>query len=117
MRRSRSLASGAIRTWTLRSNCGRTRPANESRTTMTITHGPITPSQGHDAVPPSDDWVPRFGVTERLTHWWTMLMIATALLTGAGLGDNGGGPLLIAHVLAVALLGVGLVVAMLVGDR
>jgi formate dehydrogenase subunit gamma len=84
---------------------------------MTITHGPITPPLGQDAVPPGDDWVPRFGVTERLAHWWTMLMMASALLTGAGLGDDAGGPLLIAHVIAVALIGVGLVAAVLLGDR
>ena len=40
-------------------------------------------------------WVPRFGLTERFAHWWTMAMVATALLTGLAMGDDGGsGPIL-----------------------
>jgi formate dehydrogenase subunit gamma len=44
-------------------------------------------------------------------------MVATALLTGLGLGDDGAGPLLVAHVTAVVLVGVGVVAALVVGDR
>ena len=65
----------------------------------------------------TEDFVPRFGLTERLTHWWTVSMVAAALLTGLGLGDEStSGPMLIAHVAAVALIGLGLLAALVVGD-
>ena len=35
-------------------------------------------------------WVPRFGLTERFAHWWTMAMVSAALLTGIVMGDDGG---------------------------
>ena len=64
------------------------------------------------------EWVHRFGVTERLAHWWTVSMVATALLTGLALGDEGseGGPVLTAHWGSVALIGVGLLAALVFGD-
>jgi formate dehydrogenase subunit gamma len=81
---------------------------------MRTTPLPIAPA------PDSRDpmWVHRFGRTERFAHWWTMLMITIALLTGLGLGDDdAGGPLLLVHVLAVVSIGVGLAVALVIGDR
>ncbi len=63
------------------------------------------------------EWVRRFGATERFAHWWTVLMVATALLTGLGLGDDAeSGTLLRVHWGAVALIGVGLLVALVLGD-
>lgn len=63
-------------------------------------------------------WVRRFGVTERFAHWWTVLMVAIALATGLGLGDDEqrSGPLLIAHWGSVVLIGVGLLAALVFGD-
>jgi len=44
-------------------------------------------------------WVKRFGLTERFAHWWTVLMVAAALLTGIAMGDEvESGPLLTVHV-------------------
>jgi formate dehydrogenase subunit gamma len=63
-------------------------------------------------------WVPRFGRTERFTHWWTMAMVATALLTGLVMGDDGGsGPIVWMHAGSVALIGVGLAADLVFGDR
>ncbi len=64
------------------------------------------------------EWVARFGLTERFAHWWTVLMMATALGTGLALGDEGteSGLLLTAHWGAVVLIGVGLLAALAVGD-
>jgi formate dehydrogenase subunit gamma len=63
-------------------------------------------------------WVPRFGRTERFAHWWTMAMVATALLTGLVMGDDGGsGPIVWMHAGSVALIGVGIAAALTFGDR
>jgi formate dehydrogenase subunit gamma len=65
----------------------------------------------------TEDTVHRFGLTERLTHWWTVSMVAVALLTGLGIGDeSASGPMLTAHIAAVVLIGVGLLTAVVVGD-
>jgi formate dehydrogenase subunit gamma len=62
-------------------------------------------------------WVHRFGLTERFAHWWTVLMMITALATGLALGDdNEGGPLVTVHWSAVALVGAGYLFALVVGD-
>lgn len=65
-----------------------------------------------------DEWVRRFGLTERFAHWWTVLMVATALVTGLALGDDGArsGPMLTVHWGAVVLIGVGLLAALVFGD-
>jgi formate dehydrogenase subunit gamma len=64
-----------------------------------------------------DEWVPRFGLTERFAHWWTVLMMAIALLSGLALGDEGGGgPMLTVHWGSVVLIGVGLLAALVFGD-
>ncbi|WP_191907798.1 cytochrome b/b6 domain-containing protein [Nocardioides cynanchi] len=64
-----------------------------------------------------EEWVHRFGLTERFAHWWTVSLVATALLTGLALGDDAeGGPMLTAHVGAVVLIGVGLVLALVLGN-
>ncbi|MEP7090767.1 MAG: hypothetical protein ABI776_11745 [Nocardioidaceae bacterium] len=74
------------------------------------------PHQETDREGPQD-LVPRFGRTERFAHWWTVSMVAAALLTGLGLGDeSSSGPLLVAHVSAVVLIGVGLLTALVLGD-
>ncbi len=64
------------------------------------------------------EWVRRFGLTERFAHWWTVLMVALALVSGLALGDDGArsGPLLTVHWGAVVLIGVGLLAALVVGD-
>ena len=73
-------------------------------------------SRGKDAAA-KDPWVPRFGLTERFAHWWTMAMMATALLTGLGMGDDGGsGPLLTIHAGSMVLLMAGLVAALIIGN-
>lgn len=66
----------------------------------------------------AQEWVRRFGPTERFAHWWTVLMVAIALGTGLLLGDDGprSGPLLTVHWGAVVLIGVGLLVALAIGD-
>lgn len=77
---------------------------------------PLRPVQ--DQTPTAtDSWVPRFGRTERFAHWWTVAMLAAALLTGLAMGDDAeSGSLLTAHVGAVVLIGFGLLVAVVVGD-
>lgn len=65
-----------------------------------------------------ESWVPRFGRTERFAHWWTVLMVAVALLTGLAIGDESeSGLVLGVHVAAVVLIGVGLLVAALFGNH
>jgi formate dehydrogenase subunit gamma len=44
-------------------------------------------------------------------------MFAAALLSGLGVGDDGGGPMLAVHVAAVVLLAAGLLGALTFGDR
>lgn len=67
---------------------------------------------------PDEEWVPRFGLTERFAHWWTVLMMATALLTGLVMGDDESrsGPLVTAHWGSVILIGVGLLAALVFGN-
>lgn len=63
------------------------------------------------------EFVHRFGLTERFAHWWTVLMMIIALATGLALGDdNEGGPLVTVHWSAVALVGAGYLVALVIGD-
>lgn len=63
-------------------------------------------------------WVGRFGRTERFAHWWTVLMVVVALVSGLSLGDeSSGGPMLWLHVGSVVLIGVGLIVAAGFGDH
>lgn len=65
----------------------------------------------------TSEWVPRFGITERFAHWWTVSMVAAALATGLALGDEAeSGPLLTAHWVAVVLIGAGLVLALILGN-
>ena len=68
--------------------------------------------------PGETEWVHRFGVTERFAHWWTVSMVASALVTGLALGDEGAesGLLLTAHWGSVVLIGVGLLAALVLGD-
>ncbi len=67
--------------------------------------------------PRREEWVHRFGFTERFAHWWTVSMVAAALLTGLALGDEAeSGPMLTAHIGSVILIGAGLAVALVVGN-
>lgn len=67
---------------------------------------------------PPDGWVHRFGRTERFVHWWTVLWMSVALLSGLGMGDDGGsGPLLTVHVAAVVTIGAGIGAALLFGQH
>ena len=78
---------------------------------------PIQPGEGGEQ-PGGGPWVRRFGRTERFAHWWTVVMLATALLTGLAMGDDGGsGPLVWMHAGAVVLIGVGLAAAVLFGNH
>jgi cytochrome b subunit of formate dehydrogenase len=79
---------------------------------------PIQPGEG-GAQPGGGLWVRRFGRTERFAHWWTVVMLATALLTGLAMGDDGGSgsPLAWMHAGSVVLIGVGLAAALLFGNH
>ncbi len=84
---------------------------------MTRTTDPVAPSPGSGARPP-EEWVSRFGFTERFAHWWTVSMVTVAVLSGLGLGDdNRSGPVFVTHVGAVVALGAGLLVAAAAGDH
>jgi formate dehydrogenase gamma subunit len=63
----------------------------------------------------SRSWVPRFGRTERVAHWWTVVLMVAALLTGFGLDE--GGIMSWLHVGSVVLIGLGLLLAALLGDH
>ena len=65
----------------------------------------------------SHDRIERFGVTERLLHWWIVAMFASALLSGIALGDEAeSGPVLNVHIGSVILIGIGIVVALVFGN-
>jgi cytochrome b subunit of formate dehydrogenase len=65
---------------------------------------------------PIDGLVQRFGRTERFVHWWTALMMAVAMLSGLGMGDDGrSAPLLTVHIAAVVMIAVGVAGALLFG--
>jgi formate dehydrogenase subunit gamma len=79
-------------------------------------HDRLTP-RDHDLDVEDDARVHRFGRTERLLHWWVVVMFAAALLTGIAMGDESeSGSLLKLHIGSVALIGIGFVVALVVGD-
>ncbi len=64
-----------------------------------------------------DDRIERFGVTERLLHWWIVAMFASALLSGLALGDEAeSGPVLNLHIGSVVLIGIGIAVALVFGN-
>ena len=86
---------------------------------MSATRGPVLDRRSSSEHPvDSGSWIPRFGRTERFAHWWTVAMVTLALLTGLGMGDESrSGPMLVAHVGSVVLIGAGLVAAFVVGDR
>jgi cytochrome b subunit of formate dehydrogenase len=67
---------------------------------------------------PEPEWVHRFGFTERFAHWWTVAMVASALVSGLSLGDErGSGPIFTVHVGSIVLLAVGLAGALVLGDH
>ena len=80
--------------------------------TAVLTFGEIAePDAAHST------WVPRFGRTERLLHWWIVAMFATALLSGLAMGDEAeSGALLKVHIGAVVLIGVGVVASLVFGN-
>lgn len=63
-----------------------------------------------------DEWVHRFGRTERFTHWWTVGTLAVALVSGLTMEDRSG-PLFTVHAGAVVALVAGLIGALVLGDR
>ena len=63
-----------------------------------------------------DEWVHRFGRTERFTHWWTVGTLGLALVSGLTMEDRHG-PLFTVHAGAIAALVAGLGAAAAVGDR
>ncbi len=71
----------------------------------------------HDSQLRDSNTIFRFGLSERLLHWWTVMTFAVALLTGLAMGsemENGG--LFHFHVAAVIAMGVGFVVALVFGN-
>jgi len=65
----------------------------------------------------SEDRIERFGVTERLLHWWIVVMFTSALLSGIALGDEAeSGPVLNLHIASVVLIGIGVLVALVFGN-
>jgi formate dehydrogenase gamma subunit len=63
------------------------------------------------------DRIERFGVTERLLHWWIVTMFASALLSGIALGDEAeSGSVLNFHIGSVILIGIGIVFALVFGN-
>ncbi len=67
--------------------------------------------------PKGNDRVHRFGRTERLLHWWIVLLFGLALLTGVAMGDEAeSGSLLRLHIGSVVFIGIGIVVALTFGD-
>jgi len=81
------------------------------------TRTPLAPPPARAGRADEDAWVRRFGLTERFAHWWTVLMVAGALLTGLAMGDEvESGPLLTVHVAAVAAIGAGLLAALVLGN-
>jgi formate dehydrogenase subunit gamma len=86
---------------------------------MTSAQGSVTPTvEPLRELVAGDEWVPRFGRTERFAHWWTVLMVVIALITGLAMGDeNGAGTPLVLHIASVVLIFIGLLAAALVGDH
>jgi len=59
----------------------------------------------------------RFGLSERLVHWWTVATFATALLTGLAMGSEmENGNLFHVHVAAVFAMGGGFVLVLIFGN-
>ena len=82
--------------------------------TMQETRPPLVDDQ--EGLAPSER-VPRFGLTERLLHWWIVVMFALALLSGMAMGDEAeSGSLLRFHIVSVSLIGVGVVLALVFGN-
>lgn len=75
----------------------------------------MAPSTGQRLAP--SEWVHRFGLTERLGHWWTVTMLAVAALSGLALGDDASGPMLVVHVSAVVALVLGALAVVAFGNR
>lgn len=81
------------------------------------TRTPLAPPPTRAGRVDADTWVKRFGLTERFAHWWTVLMVSAALLTGIAMGDEvESGPLLTMHVGAVVAIGAGLLTVLVLGD-
>jgi formate dehydrogenase subunit gamma len=75
------------------------------------------PDDDRDLGVEGDDRVHRFGRTERLLHWWIVAMFGAALLTGIAMGDEAeSGSLLRLHIGSVVLMGIGFVLALVLGD-
>ena|SRR5487761_2197398 len=71
----------------------------------------------HDSIDSGPESIFRFGLTERLLHWWTVATFGTALLTGLAMGSEmENGSLFHLHVAAVIAMGSGFVVALIVGN-
>jgi formate dehydrogenase gamma subunit len=84
-------------------------------------HSSVTESGQHQdpapLVPRDSNSIFRFGLTERLLHWWTVAAFATALLSGLAMGSEmENGNLFHLHVAAVIAIGGGFVVALIFGN-
>lgn len=85
---------------------------------LSTTPPTVDPPAGDRIETGNDEWVPRFGLTERFAHWWTVLMLLIALLTGLAIGEESrSGLMFYAHVGSVALIAVGLIAAFSIGNH
>jgi formate dehydrogenase subunit gamma len=74
---------------------------------------PLAAPHEHQA---QDDWVHRFGPTERFAHWWTVGTLTAAGLTGLMMGDDAEGTMPWVHVGTVVACGAGLLAALVLGN-
>ncbi len=75
------------------------------------------PEGDSSSVKESSTYIFRFGLTERLLHWWTVATFATALVTGLAMGSEmENGSLFHLHVAAVVAMAGGFVVALILGN-
>jgi len=80
------------------------------------TYPPQIVDREHVILSPHDR-VARFGITERLLHWWIVALFASALLSGMAMGGEAeSGPVLNLHIASVILIGIGVVVALVFGN-
>lgn len=71
----------------------------------------------HDSQRRDSNTIFRFGLSERLLHWWTVTTFAVALLTGLAMGSEmENGSLFHFHVAAVIAMGGGFAVALIFGN-
>jgi len=87
--------------------------ASSYPSTTEITQDPIAPPFEHR----EPETIFRFGLTERILHWWIVATFATALLTGLAMGSEmENGSLFHLHVAAVIAMGGGFAAVLIFGN-